>query len=329
MTDRVRLENRILSDMAALASSGAEYRDVVESVLDLIEEVVESPLIALSVRENEQARHYHRVGRDVDEAWSSEAVLFTSEMARQDLARSFARTPARHEHHIAAPPVWVTQFAACMPSDRSYAISLAAGQRVTIERDEEQLMFRLIRHVALLLDHALLLEQLEELEATDRLTGVTNHHRLREILEYEMQRHRHTGRTLAVMMIDVEGLDRINRSYGRQYGNHVLQRLAGMLEDGVRPIDIVARCGFDEFTVVLPESDGDDAERLAERVRERIESAEFAGGTIGLNTGVAHVRPDEALSADGLLRRAENALEASKRQGRTLSALVSRSRGIL
>jgi diguanylate cyclase (GGDEF)-like protein len=328
MVDRLRLENRVLTEMAALASSDQEYEDVVQTVLDLIEDVVSSPLLTLSVREIDQVRHYNRSASDIDPLWSGEAAAFGAEVSRKHLSRSFSLTPARHEHHLASPPVWVTLFAGCTRSGGASALALAAGELPAITKDEEQLMLRLVRQIALVVDHALLSKQVEDLEATDRLTGVTSQRRLLEILEYEMPRHRHTGHRLSVMMIDVEGLDRINRSYGRQYGNHILQRLAGMLKDVVRPIDIVARCGLDEFTVLLPESDGDDAERLAERVRERIETAEFAGGTVGLSTGVAHARPDETLSADGLLRRAENALAASKRQDRTLSALVSRQRRV-
>src|SRR5437763_10075699 len=64
------------------------------------------------------------------------------------------------------------------------------------------------------------------------------------------------------------GLDRINRSYGHEYGNHILRRLAGMLAGGVRAVDIVGRCGLDEFAVVLPETDIEEAERLADRDRK-------------------------------------------------------------
>ena len=64
-----------------------------------------------------------------------------------------------------------------------------------------------------------------------------------------------------------------------------------------------------------------DGERLADAVRERIQGVEFAGGAIGLSVGVTHVRPDETLSAEGFLRRAEQALQEAKRQDRSRSAL--------
>jgi GGDEF domain-containing protein len=76
-------------------------------------------------------------------------------------------------------------------------------------------MLRLVRQALLVLDHALLLEKIEHLEGEDQLTAVINRHRLLEILEYELRRHRFTRKWLALSMIDVEDLDSINRSYGR------------------------------------------------------------------------------------------------------------------
>jgi diguanylate cyclase (GGDEF)-like protein len=321
MADHLRVENHVLADMAGLAASDAEYPEVVQAMLDLIEEVVSCPLLTLSVREDE-IRHYHRVAPDTDPAWSGEAALFTADAARHDLSHT-RPAEARREHHLAVPPAWVTIFTACTRSGRACAISLAAAEPPRISPAEEHMMLRLARQVALVLDHAILCKQEEDLATVDPLTGVVSHRHLMEILEYEMQRHRHTGRWLALMMIDVEGLDGINRSYGRQYGNHILRRLAAMLSESVRPIDIVARCGLDEFAVVLPETETEDAERLADRVHELIGGVEFAGGAIGLSTAVAHVRPDEVVGADSLLRRAETALQESKRHERSWSALTT------
>jgi diguanylate cyclase (GGDEF)-like protein len=320
MSDHSRLENRVLAEIAAQAASDADYPEVVQAVLDLVEEVVSSPLLTLSVREDE-IRHYHRLEPGIDPSWAAEAPLFVADVARHDLSH-VRPASARREHHLAAPPTWVTLFTACTRSGRACALSLGAPEAAAVSDEEEQMMLRLARQVAVVLDHALLCTRIEELATLDPLTGVVSHPRLMEIIEYEMQRHRHTGRRLALMMIDIEGLDRINRSYGHEYGNHILRRLAGMLAGGVRAIDIVGRCGLDEFAVVLPETDMEDAERLADRVHEQIAGVEFAGGSIGVSTGVAQVRPDESLSADGLLRRAEVALQESKRHERSWSALI-------
>jgi diguanylate cyclase (GGDEF)-like protein len=182
-------------------------------------------------------------------------------------------------------------------------------------------MQRLACHAVLVLDHAMLEQELEDLKPTDGLTGVANGRRLLEVLEYEIQRHRHSGRPLTVMLLDVEGLSGINRSYGRSYGNHILRKLAVLVEESVRPIDVVARCGLDEFAVVLPETDEEEALDLAERLQERVLTVEFAGGAVGLSIGIGHASPTESLTAEALMRRGEHALQEAKRQDRDRSAL--------
>jgi diguanylate cyclase (GGDEF)-like protein len=136
-----------------------------------------------------------------------------------------------------------------------------------------------------------------------------------------MRRHRYSGTWLALLMVDVEGLDSINRSYGRRYGNHILQKLAGLLQASVRPIDIVARAGLDEFAVVLPEMTEEEGQQLAEELHRRFQALEFAGGAVGLTACATHVRPDETLTAEAFLRRGEGALHEAKRYERGWSTL--------
>ncbi|MBV9278560.1 MAG: diguanylate cyclase, partial [Chloroflexi bacterium] len=82
-----------------------------------------------------------------------------------------------------------------------------------------------------------------------------------------------------------------------------------------------ARSGMDEFVVVLPETGEEEASALADRLRERVMGLGFAGGAIGLSAGVAQMKPDETLSAEGFLRRAERVLSETKRQEHDWNAL--------
>jgi diguanylate cyclase (GGDEF)-like protein len=306
--------------MAALAASQQEYADLVQGVLDLVEEAVSSPLLALSIQEPDLVGQYHRIGTGVESGWGEAAAAFGAEVVRQDLARSSISRP--RQHHRALPPIWMALFPAVARPGVTGALSLAAPEPLSMTQEEEQLMLRLAQHAVLVLDHAMLRSQVDDLQVFDRLTGATSHRRLLEVLEYELSRHRHAGKRLVLLMVDIEGLDRINRRYGRQYGNHILRRLADLIRQTVRSIDVVARCGVDEFAVLLPEIGEEGAEELVSLICERILGAEFAGGTVGVSAGLAQVRPDELLGAEEVLQRAEQALAEAKRQDRSRSALL-------
>jgi diguanylate cyclase (GGDEF)-like protein len=326
-TDRTRFENRIMAELTSLALSDHGYADVVPAVLDLVEQVVSSPFLSLTVQETRQVGFYPRVGDGVDALWAEDVGRYVAETQRHQLSGASRRGLGSSAggqrpsiHHSTAPEAWIAAFPASrdrantIPIGGFCILTLGCPQPLSLRPDEEQIMERLARQSLLALDHALLMEQLENQEVMDGLTGVANHRRLLEILDYEMQRHRYLDKWLSLLLIDVEGLDRINRSYGRQYGNHILAKLAGLLQETVRPIDSVARCGMDEFAVVLPETDDEEASELAERVRERMLSVGFAGGAVGLTVGVTQVKPDEVLSAESFLRRGEQVLHEAKRQ---------------
>lgn len=323
LLERAQRENRVMAEMAALATSSQDYAETVFDLLNLIEQLVLSPFLSLSVQELGRVGQHVRVAEGVDPLWAEEAEQYLAGVQGQLLTH--APPHGFGTHYLTAPAAWFLAVPVETRGGRTGALALGAPEPLSITPDEEALMQRLARHVLLVLDHALLLEHIEQLEVTDGLTGVANQRRLLEILEYEMQRHKHSGQSLALLVLDVEGLDGINRSYGRSYGNHILQKLAAMLQQMVRPIDVVARCGLDEFAVVLPETDDEEALALAERLRERVQGLRFAGGTVDMSVGVAYVSPDETLMAESFLHRGEQALQQAKRQERGWNALWQRN----
>jgi diguanylate cyclase (GGDEF)-like protein len=313
------VENRVLAEMARLAAAQHEYPDVVAGVLDLVEQVVASPFLQLVVDERPTVGRYTRVGRDVSPAWAEE---MRSALEKTEIVRGAGHPPiVRHMPAIDGTAVTV---GAVLRTGCWGALTLGAPGPIDLSPDEMQLLSRLIHHALLVLDHALLAHRVDHLRSDDSLTGLLTHARLLEVLEGEIVRHRQFGRPLAVVMIDIDGLDAINRSYGRRYGNHVLQKMAAMLHVLVRPVDVVARSGFDEFAVVLPEVDGEGVGPIAEMLSERLMAMEFAGGEVRVTVGAVHARPDESLTAEDLLRRGESALYASKRHSRAAAALLRR-----
>jgi diguanylate cyclase (GGDEF)-like protein len=312
-------ENRVLAEMARLAAARHEYADVVAGVLDQIEQVVASPFLQLVVDERPTVGRYTRVGRDMSPAWGEE---MRRSLEETEVVRGAGQPPV--VRHVAAIDATAVTVGAVLRTGRWGGLTLGAPGPIDLSPDEMHLLSRLIHQALLVLDHALLARHVDHLRSDDALTGLLTHARLLEILEGELARHRQFGRSLALVMIDIDGLDAINRSYGRRYGNHVLQKMAAMLQALVRPVDVLARSGFDEFAVVLPEVDGEEVGPIAENLSERLMAMEFAGGEVRVTVGAAHARPDELLAAEDLLRRGESALYASKRHSRAAAALLRR-----
>jgi diguanylate cyclase (GGDEF)-like protein len=119
-----------------------------------------------------------------------------------------------------------------------------------------------------LLDNARLFEQVHHLAVSDPLTGLANYRRLLDVLENETERTDRTGRPFSVLLLDLDGLKKINDNFGHLFGSRAICRLADVLRVHCRAVDTAARYGGDEFALVLPESTEEDAHRVANRIRE-------------------------------------------------------------
>ncbi len=161
--------------------------------------------------------------------------------------------------------------------------------------------------------------QLESQAITDPLTGLLNRRGFHQALESLLARVARNGKRIAVLYLDLDGFKRINDSLGHVAGDQVLQHVAEQLRTGLRPYDILARVGGDEFTVLLdsleqPEYAAKVAEKLIDMisVRHSIDGVEV---TLGVSIGIASF-PECGQDIEGLLRAADMAMYEAKRAGR-------------
>jgi diguanylate cyclase (GGDEF)-like protein len=148
------------------------------------------------------------------------------------------------------------------------------------------------------------------LAGLDRLTGLGNYRKLIDTLEIEIKRAERTKRTFVFVLMDLDGLKRINDVYGHPVGNRALCRLANVLQVHCRSIDTPARYGGDEFAVILPECGIEFARAIADRLSERLAND---GELPELSVSIGFsVWPHSGRTVEELIRDADRALYEMK-----------------
>ncbi|MEW6569377.1 MAG: diguanylate cyclase [Chloroflexota bacterium] len=186
----------------------------------------------------------------------------------------------------------------------------------------EHSLTRALEHQRLLRENQRLFAEVQRLAVTDPLTGLFNRRKLDEALEVEMERSRRYGRSLSMVMLDVDKLKAINDTHGHPVGDAVLQAIAQAMRHSVRRVDYPTRLGGDEFLVLLPEADLREAARVAGRIFNQVASLQMDGVQVSMSAGVAQWRPAYALPED-FLRAVDQALYQAKHAGGHQIAVIT------
>jgi diguanylate cyclase (GGDEF)-like protein len=172
-----------------------------------------------------------------------------------------------------------------------------------------------------LIDSARVFEQVRHLAASDPLTGLANYRKLLDVLDTETERTLRTGRPFAVLLLDLDGLKKINDTYGHLVGSRALCRVADILRFHCRAIDTAARYGGDEFALILPEAREEEAERVAVRIRETL-AADQEHPPLSASIG-ASVYHGEGERVENLLKEADQNLYIEKAKRKELASRSS------
>lgn len=156
-------------------------------------------------------------------------------------------------------------------------------------------------------------EELQRKVVTDPVTGLANYRRFEEAFNAEVERSRRNGRPFALLLLDLDGLKKINDTYGHLFGNQALRRVAIVLQFHSRAVDTAARYGGDEFAVLLPETEAERACRVAERIAERV-ADDGEEPLLSISFGIS-VYPQGGDTIEEIFRTADAALYAMKRAG--------------
>jgi diguanylate cyclase (GGDEF)-like protein len=167
------------------------------------------------------------------------------------------------------------------------------------------------------------LRQAERNAHTDALTGLGNRHWMRTMFEREVTRTLHANKSLCLMMIDVDNFKVFNDRYGHIAGDRVLVAVADTLREFLRPTDLVARFGGDEFAVLLPDLQLKQARQTAERIRQQIAALSPSSLSTAMTVSIGIADRTERDDVATLVQRADAAMYDAKEAGRNRVAVAA------
>ena len=163
-------------------------------------------------------------------------------------------------------------------------------------------------------------DKLKEMAMKDGLTGLYNHALLIELFEKEIDKQQRNNGSISFAMIDIDNFKKINDTYGHISGDTVLKELSNILMSSVRGGDIVGRYGGEEFSIVFPGIDEQNAFQLCERIRKEVEDFNFEIGIetvkITISIGINFNELKGIINKREIIQKADEALYRAKHNGR-------------
>jgi diguanylate cyclase (GGDEF)-like protein len=234
---------------------------------------------------------------------------------RSDLPRHAAGDSIEHSTH-----------AIITIENRSSGVLLVyRGQ--PFDEQERQIVEIFAAQVSLLIGQLSAREQIQGLADTDDLTGIANKRYFRRQLPQEMERARVYSLPLTLLMFDVDDFKEINDNFGHTVGDVVLSELCGAVRETLRPPDLFARFGGDEFAIILPHTDLGGACAVADRILQKVRMLTIPADDEGaircsISLGIADYQRTDTTAAD-VIRRADERLYESKRAGKNRYTALS------
>jgi diguanylate cyclase (GGDEF)-like protein len=203
---------------------------------------------------------------------------------------------------------------------RLYGIlSLHRERGAPFTTDQVDDVLLLVRQAGAAIDSSYMHEDARRMSLTDGLTGLWNRRQFELRATQELERGASFGESFAVVILDLDDFKLVNDTYGHPTGDAVLVETANRLVAHTRDVDLVARYGGEEFVLLLPQTDGTGAARVAEKVRKELAGApvetDAASLSITLSAGVA-CHPEDGATVQSVLAAADSALYRAKAAGK-------------
>jgi len=197
-----------------------------------------------------------------------------------------------------------------------------------ISQEDIKILTLFAHQAGLAIENSKYYEYTKRRAEVDSLTGLYNHGHFQKLLTDEFEKARRYKSNLSLLLIDIDYFKSYNDNLGHPAGDEVLVKLAHILNDNARALDIVARYGGEEFAIILPHTKKEQALKLAERIRKVVEKYNFKNenkipsGNLTISIGISAFNK-EMKSKEELILKADNALYEAKHKGRNKVVVAS------
>jgi diguanylate cyclase (GGDEF)-like protein len=330
--ERVQSLNRQLMDVGVLGremNAALPYRETVARVLSRSKMFLHADFAALLLLDAE-ARAFSLEGSQgvLSPTLSAECCAFTPDCPVRQAIASGELT--RVEGHVCTlfPRTMTHQLVIPVKvenvGDMALLTTATSGEYAELLTDD--ILGALQNHVQSALTNAHKYDAIRRQVVTDHLTGLYNRRYFMNRAGEEIERSLRHQAPLSVLMVDIDHFKVFNDTYGHATGDRVLQTVARAMQDALRGHDICARHGGEEFTILLPNTPGENAYHVAERVRRTLSGTRYTGlglppeVNITISVGVATC-PRDATVLDELMELSDKALYKAKADGRDMVVL--------
>jgi len=214
-----------------------------------------------------------------------------------------------------------TQSELCVPliffGEKLGVLALDSARKNAFEIDDLQPLESVADICAAAIQNASYFDRMKQLAYIDGLTGIHNRRYFEMRFPEELERAARFQGRMSVIMVDIDNFKRLNDEFGHLLGDEVLRAVSGIFKQHLRKMDVVCRYGGEEFAMLVLETSGENALRIAEKLRQRIAGHHFPGvpRSVTISCGVADY-PTHGITRDELVASADAALYQAKQAGR-------------
>ncbi|MFQ5606372.1 MAG: diguanylate cyclase [Candidatus Zixiibacteriota bacterium] len=331
--EKIQAQLESIYDNSRILAGILDVDEVIKAVVQIVNGVLKYPAAAILFKRGESGFIYR--GRVVD--GEINLRLKSLEECSTDLLDRVARagTPVcivdckgRDDYTPLKEDTRSVMMAPMTVRRTTVGVMVAESKSVGAFSERDEKMFWVVaRSAAMAIDNAIVHREMEDLTVTDELTGIFNYRYFTTKLTEEQRRAARYNQPLSLIMIDIDHFKGFNDSFGHEAGNSALKNVTQVIGGCIRDTDVFARYGGEEFAIILPQTTLSEAEEIANRIRESIESTRIDIGNgiprQGLTVSIGLTSfPENGKRHDELVQLADQALYRAKGGGRNIVQAV-------